>query len=113
MDIRTAMDHVKTLKHAHTAAVEAGAVIVYNGNVLVAVNKKGADEANAWIYAARKVEVAKAGSLAINPGDKVYWVAASSHVNKTSTANTLCGICVEPAADADATVTIELLPNVV
>ncbi len=111
MDIRTAMDHVKTLKHAHSAAVSAGDVIVYNGNVLVAVNNAAQDEENVWIYEARKVEVAKAGSLAIDPGDKVHWVAASSHVNKTASGNTACGRCVEPAAEADTTVIIELLPN--
>lgn len=50
---------------------------------------------------------AKAGSLAISIGDKLYYVAANDHFNKTASGNTLAGIAVE-AATSDAT-TVEIL----
>lgn len=53
-------------------------------------------------------ELAKAGSLAIAVGDKVYWVAASNHVNKTASGNTLVGIAVEAAATDATTVKVKL-----
>lgn len=53
-------------------------------------------------------ELAKAGSLAINVGEKVYWVAASNLVNKTASGNTLVGIAVEAAAADATTVKVKL-----
>ncbi|MCP4745729.1 MAG: hypothetical protein GY874_06245 [Desulfobacteraceae bacterium] len=45
--------HSRTLKYAHTEAVEAGDVIVANGNVLVAVSDADAGEQNVYVYQAR------------------------------------------------------------
>ncbi len=97
-------------KKAHTAAVEAGEVIVINGNACVAVNKKGADEDNAYVTEG-PIKVKKTSGLAINFGDIVYWDAAAEEMNKTPTSNTEAGYCLEDAATTDADVVMYLKPN--
>lgn len=105
------IQNLRTLRYTHNAALVPGDAIVVNGSLLVAVNTSAADAENVFIYQG-KVAIAKQAPLVINALDAVYWVAASSHVNKTSGGNTNCGFCVEAAASADTTVTIMLLPNV-
>ena len=53
-------------------------------------------------------EIAKAGSLVITAGDKLYWVSANSHVNKTASGNTLIGSAAAAAESAATTVAIRL-----
>lgn len=105
------VSNLRTLKYTHSAALEPGDPIVVNGALLVAVNTSAANAENVFIYQG-KVTIAKEAPLVINALDAVYWVAASSHVNKTSGGNTACGYCVEAAASAATTVTIMLMPNV-
>ena len=54
------------------------------------------------------VEIGKTAALAINVGDRVFWDAANSVVNKTSAAQQQVGVCVEAAANPSATVKIKL-----
>lgn len=108
--IRDSIGNVRTLKHTHTAALEPGKVLVANGQVLVAINKTAADEENVFAYRGR-VELDKTAALAINVGDVVYWDDTAKEANKTATANTKGGICVEDAAAADATVLVMLGEN--
>lgn len=110
--IRSQLEHTKTLKVAHTAAVAIGDIVVNNGQVLIAINAALISADNIFAYDCRKVEMPKAGGLAINPGDVVYWDATNSVINKTSSGNTKAGMCVEAAASADATVIINLKPNI-
>lgn len=56
------------------------------------------------------VEVAKTSALAISVGDRVFWDATNSVVNKTSAAQVCVGIAVEAAANPSATVKIKLGP---
>lgn len=53
-------------------------------------------------------QYAKAGSLAIAVGDKLYYVAANDHLNKTASGNSLVGIAVEAAATDATTVKVKL-----
>jgi len=108
--VRDGITNIRTLKLAHTVAVDAGDVIVSNGQVLVAVSKKDADAANAYVFRG-KVEFPKAASLAIAPGDACYWDVADGNINKTATDNTKAGICVEAAAEAESTVLVMLGEN--
>jgi predicted RecA/RadA family phage recombinase len=108
--VRGSINDARTLKVAHTAAVEPGDVVVNNGQVLVAVNKAAQDVESVFVFRGR-VEFPKEAALAINPGDVCYWVAANSNANKTATSNTKLGICVEAALAADTVVLIELGEN--
>jgi predicted RecA/RadA family phage recombinase len=104
------IQNLRTLKYTHDAALEAGDVIVVNGSMVIAVNKRDANVANSFIYMG-KVTVPKTAALAISALDKVYWDDAAGECNKTDT-NTACGFCVDAAAAADSTVTIMLLPSI-
>lgn len=54
------------------------------------------------------VEIAKTSALAISVGDRVFWDATNSVVNKTSAAQVCVGIAVEAAANPSDTVKIKL-----
>lgn len=54
------------------------------------------------------VEIAKTSALAISVGDRVFWDAGSSVVNKTSAAQVCVGVAVAAAANPSATVKIKL-----
>jgi predicted RecA/RadA family phage recombinase len=54
------------------------------------------------------VSIAKTSALAINVGDRVFWVPASSVVNKTATNQVCVGVAVEAAANPSPTVKIQL-----
>lgn len=54
------------------------------------------------------VEIAKTSALAISVGDRVFWDATNSVVNKTSTAQQQVGVAVAAAANPSATVKILL-----
>jgi predicted RecA/RadA family phage recombinase len=108
--VRGGIDYSRTLKYAHTSAVAAGDVLVVNGNVVVANNAYAANAEGIYTFRSR-VEFPKEASLAINPGDKCYWVAGAGNVNKTSAGNTAIGICVEAALAADTVVLVELSEN--
>jgi predicted RecA/RadA family phage recombinase len=112
-NIATARDsskNLRTLKHTHSAALAVGEVLIYNGQVLVACNASAADAENVFVYRGR-VELDKTAALAINPGDVVYWDDTAKEANKTASANTKAGICVEAALAADATVLVMLGEN--
>lgn len=50
------------------------------------------------------IEVAKTSALAVSVGDRLFWDATNSVVNKTSTAQQQVGIAVAAAANPSATV---------
>ena len=100
---------LRTLKLAHSAAVEVGEVIVSGGNVLVAVNAAEADELNIYVYRG-KVSFPK-GAGVIGAAVAVYWDTAGGEITTTDTANTRAGITAEAAADADTMVLVDLGPN--
>lgn len=50
------------------------------------------------------VTIAKTSALAISVGDRLFWDAGNSVVNKTSTAQQQVGIAVEAAANPSSTV---------
>jgi predicted RecA/RadA family phage recombinase len=100
--------NLRTLKLAHTAAVEAYDVIVSAGSVLVAVNDADANVENTYVYAGR-VMFPKAAE-AIAAAVKGYWDATAGNITATATANTAAGILLEAAASADNAV-VALRPN--
>lgn len=54
------------------------------------------------------VEIGKTSALAIAVGDRVFWDATNSVVNKTTTAQQCVGVAVEAAANPSSTVKIKL-----
>lgn len=56
------------------------------------------------------VSIAKTSALAIAVGDRVFWDATNSVVNKTSTAQQQVGVAVEAAANPSSTVKVLLMP---
>lgn len=101
--------YTKTGKKAHSAAVEAGEVVVINGQVVVAINTAAIDIDNAFAYEG-SIMVKKTAALAINFGDVVYWDDTAKEMNKTNT-NTKAGVCIEDAAASDTDVVLYLMPN--
>ena len=105
--VMDALTNVRTIKYTHGSATVPGDVIVGNGAVLIAINKKDASAENAYMYEG-KVELPKKSSLAINAMDAVYWDDTAKEINKTAAGNTACGHCVESAGASDTTVVILL-----
>lgn len=108
---RDSVKNLRTLKYAHSAAVEAGDVIVVNGNILVAVNDADADAENIYIYRGRSAFPKASGvSTAIAANTKVYWDVAEGVVTTTSytaiAANALIGVTIEAATDDDTEVLV-------
>lgn len=99
--------NIKTVPFTHNAATEPGDIIVGNGAVLIAINKKDANVANAYVYEGR-VTMPKTNGLAINVMDAVFFDSGAAEVNKTAAGNTACGHCVETAASGATTVDILL-----
>lgn len=56
------------------------------------------------------VEIKKDTNLAISAGDRVFWVPASSWVNKTATSQVCVGRAVAAAGTTDVTVKVLLGP---
>lgn len=56
------------------------------------------------------VTIAKTSALAISVGDRLFWDAGNSVVNKTTTAQQQVGIAVEAAANPSGTVKMLLMP---
>lgn len=56
------------------------------------------------------VTIAKTSALAISVGDRLFWDATNSVVNKTSTAQQQVGIAIEAAANPSATVKMLMMP---
>lgn len=106
---RDSVKNLRTLKLAHTAAVEAGDVIVVNGNILIAVNAADADVENIYIYRGRSAfPKATGASSGIAANTKVYWDVAEG-VAKTddeAAANALIGVTIEAATDDDTEVLV-------
>ncbi len=115
MAVGNAMDaitNIRTIKYAHSTAVELNEIILNNGAVLVAVTAAAISTDNAYMYKG-KMSMPKTAALAIDQMDKVYWDDTAKEINKTPTANTECGYCVDKSLAADTEVVMWLEPKLV
>ena len=97
----------KSIDYTPAGAVTAGDVIVQAD--LVGIAKLDIASGALGALAVEGVfEIAKEAPLVIAAGDKVYWVAANSNVNKTALNNIYVGKAVKAAADAATTVLVRL-----
>lgn len=96
------------LSLAPSAAVAAGAGYLFGAALFGVATSAVASGATGEFITEGVVEIAKTSALAINVGDRVFWDAANSVVNKTSTAQVCVGVAVEAAANPSSTVKISL-----
>ena len=112
LDMRTSLEHAKTVKITNGAsAVDAGDVVAVGDIFGVVVEDTDANATAVVIYQAEKIVLPKAtGTGTIAVGEKVYHDATNENITNVSTDNTLVGICTVAAADADTTIEIDFDP---
>lgn len=99
---------VLTLDPGSTVAAGTGKLF---GAALFGVAKVDAVSGTASAFQVRGVvEIAKTSALAISVGDRLFWDAGNSVVNKTSAAQQQVGIAVEAASNPSGTVKMLLMP---
>lgn len=90
------------------AAVTAGTGYLFGAALFgVATNDVASGAAGEFVTEG-VVTIAKTSALAIAVGDRLFWDATNSVVNKTSTAQQQVGIAVASAANPSATVAMKL-----
>lgn len=102
--------NARTLTLAYSNAVSAKDIIVYNNQVLVAINSALANALNSYVWQG-KVIFPKLTGVSFNPADHLYWDANAGNITNVQTGNTLAGQCLEPAASADTTINMFLDDN--
>lgn len=90
------------------AAVASGVGYLFGTGLFGVATNDVASGAEGEFITEGVVTIAKTSALAIAVGDRVFWDATNSVVNKTATAQQCVGICVEAAANPSATVKIKL-----
>lgn len=91
------------------AAVASGAGYLFGSALFGVATKDVASGAAGEFIAEGVVTIAKTSALAISVGDRLFWDATNSVVNKTSTAQQQVGIAVAAAANPSATVAMKLV----
>lgn len=90
------------------AAVTSGVGYLFGAGLFgVATNDVAISTAGEFITEG-VVEIAKTSALAISVGDRLFWDATNSVVNKTSTAQQCVGVAVEAAANPSSTVKMKI-----
>lgn len=107
--LKGSLGTLRTLKLAHTAAVEANDIITSGGHVLVACNAYEANEEGAYVFRG-PVEVPKQAALAVAAGAVCYFDTSANEADTTNT-NVKMGIARKAAAASDTTVLVELAEN--
>ncbi len=108
--ITDSIQNARTLILAHTAEVEAGDIIVSNGNVLVAINDALANVINSYVYLGKAI-MPKVTGTSFAPGDRCYWDASAGKMTKVTVATTLAGICLEAAGTSATEIVMVIFPN--
>lgn len=91
-----------------TAAVAAGVGFLFGAGLFgVALNPVVINTAGEFLTEG-VVTIGKTSALAISVGDRLFWDAVNSVVNKTATAQQQVGIAVAAAANPTSTVSMKL-----
>ncbi len=80
------------------ATVAAGTGIMIGTALFGVAVVDGVSGTPSAVRCAGVVEIAKTSALAISVGDVLYWAPGSSAVNKTSAAQRVVGVAVDPDA---------------
>lgn len=92
-----------------SAAVASGTGYLFGAGLFgVATNDVASGAAGEFITEG-VVTIGKTSALAIAVGDRLFWDATNSVVNKTSTAQQQVGVAVAAAANPSATVAMKLV----
>lgn len=89
------------------ADVDSGDVVI-SGSIIGVAAGDAVSGATVDIATSGVFELPKVSALAISVGDIVYYDAATSLVNKTSSGNTKVGVAVTAAANPSASVNVRL-----
>lgn len=91
-----------------SADVASGAGYLFGAGLFGVATNAVANGAAGEFITEGVVTIGKTSALAIAVGDRVFWDATNSVVNKTSTAQQCVGVAVEAAGNPSATVKIKL-----
>jgi predicted RecA/RadA family phage recombinase len=98
----------ETVTLTPAAAVAGGAGYLFGAGLFgVAVNDVAISTAGEFLTEGI-VTIGKTSALAISVGDRLFWDATNSVVNKTSTAQQCVGVAVEAAANPSSTVAMKI-----
>ncbi|MBL8444785.1 MAG: DUF2190 family protein [Zoogloeaceae bacterium] len=97
-----------TLTLTPAANVAAGAGYLFGAGLFGVATDAVASGTPGEFITEGVVTLAKTSALAIDVGDRVFWVPGSSAVNKTSAAQVCIGVAVAAAANPSPTVKIKL-----
>ena len=93
-----------------SANVAAGAGFMFGAGLFGVATSAVASGAAGEFVTDGVLEIAKTSALAITIGDRLFWDATNSVVNKTSAGQVCVGIAVSAASNPSATVMIKLGP---
>ena len=106
--MRTYIQEGDVLTLTPAAAVAAGAGYLFGAGLFgVAVNPVVISTAGEFLTEG-VVTIGKTSALAIAVGDRLFWDATNSVVNKTSTAQQCVGVAVAAAANPSSTVSMKI-----
>ena len=97
-----------TLSLTPAAAVASGVGYLFGAGLFGVATNDVANGVEGEFITEGVVEIAKTSALAIDVGDRVFWVPGSSAVNKTSAAQVCVGVAVAAALNPSPTVKIKL-----
>ena len=98
----------RTLTLAPTAAVANGVGFLFGTSLFGVALTDVASGVPGPFLTEGVVELPKTSALAIAVGDRVFWDATNSVVNKTTTSQTCIGVAVSAAGNPSATVLVKL-----
>lgn len=96
------------LSLAPAANVAAGAGYLFGAGLFGVATSAVASGATGEFITEGVVEIAKTSALAISVGDRVFWDATNSVVNKTSAGQVCVGVAVAGAGNPSSTVLVKL-----
>lgn len=102
LQIRSPHAQIKTLQHAHSAAVTSKTPVVINTRALIPLQTAEANELAGYCYEGEISGAPKAAG-AIGVGAAVYWDATAGNVTTTSASNTAIGFAIEAMESGDTT----------
>ena len=106
--MRTYQQDGDVLTLTPSANVAAGAGFMFGAGLFGVATSAVANGSPGEFITEGVVEIAKTSALAISVGDRLFWDAANSVVNKTSAGQVCVGIAVSSAANPSATVQMKL-----
>lgn len=107
--IRDGLSKIRTIIYNHSSVTTADIIYLLAGIPMLAQNSELANVDNVFTIAGL-IEYAKKTTQVWTGGQKLYWDDTNSEFTTVTTGNTLAGVADRPAASADTTGFIILMP---